>query len=175
MTNIEIIENSGKIKTIEDILENIDLISDLLREDVARIIASKGGYTDYDFEQYYSEAIRWTKIQLEKHHLKIYKRIFKCGNIKAALRLLLVRITSNVKNQFVTNRKGTVAYHKSLKKREMEENVMEKMNADDPLNLLLDQEMQILVKENDIQNLNKYKKEIAKIVKIKKNQMFFDF
>ena len=180
MTNIELIANSPKIKTIADILKNIDLITDVLKEDAMRIIKRKGGFTDNDWEQYYAEAAKWTKKQLNKHHLKFYQRIFKCGDIKAALRLLLVRIIANVKNQFDKNRKGTVAYWSAKTKETVKQNVTEKMQAADPLALLLDKEMQILAEEAKIENLKNYKEEIAKIAKIEKNennnfQLIFNF
>ena len=180
MTNIELIANSPKIKTIADILKNIDLITDVLKEDAMRIIKRKGGFTDNDWEQYYAEAAKWTKKQLNKHHLKFYQRIFKCGDIKAALRLLLVRIIANVKNQFDKNRKGTVAYWSAKTKETVKQNFTEKMQAADPLALLLDKEMQILSEEEKIENLKNYKEEIAKIAKIEKNennnfQLIFNF
>lgn len=170
MTNIELIANSSKIKKIEDILLNVDLVADLLMEDVIKIIKKNGGYIDFDINMYYAEAIKWTKIQLNKHHLKLYKRIFTCGNIKAALQLILVRIVANIKNQFDLHRKGTVAFYKSLKKQEIQEDIIKKMNTSDPLELLLDVEMQILVKEERLEYLKLYKKKLLEIVKIKKNE-----
>ena len=168
MTNIEIIAGSAKIKKIEDIFENLDLIFDLLKEDVGRIIAKAGGYIDSEFDTKYAEAIKWTKKQLSKHHLKLYQRIFKCGDIKAALRLLLVRIIANVKNQFDKNRKGTVAYWSAKTKETVKQNIIKKMNANDPLEILLDQEMQILAEEAQQKNLEKYKEELKQITRIEK-------
>ena len=168
MTNIELIANSPKIKTIADILKNIDLITDVLKEDAMRIIKRKGGFTDNDWEQYYAEAAKWTKKQLNKHHLKFYQRIFKCGDIKAALRLLLVRIIANVKNQFDKNRKGTVAYWSAKTKETVKQNIIKKMNANDPLEILLDQEMQILAEEAQQKNLEEYKEELKQITRIEK-------
>ena len=180
MTNIEIIAGSTKIKKVEDILVNIDLIADLLKEDSVRIIRSTGGFCDETFEEKYAEAIKWTKKQLNKHHLKLYQRIFKCDDIKAALRLLLVRITANIKNQFNLHRKGTVSYNKNLKKQQLKDDVIKNMNMDDPLEILLSEEMQILSEEVKIKNLKNYKEEIAKIAKIEKNennnfQLIFNF
>ena len=173
MTNIEIIAGSEKIKTVEDILKNIDLIADLVKEDVVRIIKKTGGFTDDTFEGKYAEAIKWTKKQLSKHHLKLYQRIFKCGDIKAALRLLLVRITANVKNQFCAKRKGTVAYWGLKKKATLNSELLEKMNANDPLQILLDKEMQILEFEFKQKNIEKYKNEIKEITKIDKVGNYF--
>ena len=170
MTNIEILAGSSKIKTVEDILKNLDLITDLLKEDVVRIIKKTGGFTDDTFEGKYAEAIKWTKKQLNKHHLKLYQRIFKCDDIKAALRLLLVRITNNTRNQFDTKRKNTVSYWSLRKTQNLHEKIIEKMQAEDPLEILLDKEMQILSKEAKIENLKEYKKELLKIAEIKKNE-----
>ena len=173
MTNIELIANSPKIKTIADILKNIDLIFDLLKEDSVRIIRSTGGFIDEAFEEKYAEAIKWTKKQLNKHHLKLYQRIFKCDDIKAALRLLLVRITANIKNQFDNKRKNTVAYCSAKVKETLKQNVVEKINAADPLQILLDAEMQILAEEDAEKNIEKYKNEIKEITKIDKVGNYF--
>ena len=170
MTNIEIIAGSQKIRKVEDILENIDLISDLLKEDVVRIIKKVDYFCDESFEEKYAEAILHTKKQLNKHHLRLYKRIFTCKNIKQALNLLLIRMANNVKNQFDKNRKGTVAYWSAKTKETVKQNVTEKMQAADPLALLLDKEMQILAEEAKIENLKEYKKELLKIAEIKKNE-----
>ena len=168
MTNIEIIAGSTKIKKVEDILVNIDLIADLVKEDSVRIIRSTGGFCDETFEEKYAEAIKWTKKQLNKHHLKLYQKIFQCGDIKVALQLLLVRITANVKNQFDAKRKNTVGYWNSKKKATLNSEVMEKINAADPLQILLDAEMQILAEEDAEKNIEKYKNEIKEITKIVK-------
>jgi len=170
MTNIEIIANSKKIKTVEDILKNIDLISDLIKEDVKRIIRSAGFFIDELFEEKYAAAIKWTKKQLDKHHLLLYQRIYKCKNIKQVLNLLLIRITNNVRNQFDSKRKGTVAYFNSQKKGIMNEEILEKMTAEDPLEILLDQEMQILTTEAKQESLTNYKNEIRKIMKVEKTK-----
>ena len=180
MSNIEIIASAPKIKKVEDILVNIDLISDLLKEDVVRIIKKVDYFCDESFEEKYAEAILHTKKQLNKHHLRLYKRIFTCKNIKQALNLLLIRMANNVKNQFDKNRKGTVAYWSAKTKETVKQNVSEKMQAADPLALLLDKEMQILSEEEKIENLKNYKEEIAKIAKIEKNennnfQLIFNF
>ena len=161
------------------VTKNLDLISDLLKEDVIRITKAAGGFCDESFEEKYAQAIEWTKKQLNKHHLKLYKRIFTCKSVKQALNFLLIRITNNVRNQFDAKRKNTVAYWSSKKKEELRQNVVEKMQLD-PLELLLDKEMQILVKEAKIKNLKNYKEEIAKIAKIEKNennnfQLIFNF
>jgi len=178
MTNIEIIANSKKIKTVEDILKNIDLISDLFKEDVVRIIKKAGGFIDDTFEEKYAAAIKWTIKQLNKHNLRLYKRIFTCKSVKEALKLLLIRITNNVRNQFCAERKGTVAYCSAKVKETLKQNVVEKMHLD-PLELLLDKEMQILAEKDARKNLKEYKNEIKEITKIKKVgnhfQLFFDF
>ena len=169
MTNIEIIAQSSKIKKIEDILENLDLILDLLKEDVIKIIKATGGFCDESFEEKYAQATRWTKKQLDKHHLRFYKRIYTCNTVKQALKLLLTRIVANTRNQFDNKRKNTVAYCSAKVKETLKQNVVEKMQLD-PLELLLDKEMQILSDQEKIENLKEYKKELLKIAEIKKNE-----
>ena len=168
MSNIEIIASAPKIKKVEDILVNIDLISDLLKEDVVRIIKKVDYFCDESFEEKYAEAILHTKKQLNKHHLRLYKRIFTCKNIKQALNLLLIRMANNVKNQFDKNRKGTVAYWNAKTKETVKQNIIKKMNANDPLEILLDQEMQILAEEAQQKNLEEYKEELKQITRIEK-------
>ena len=170
MTNIEIIASSKKIKTVEDILKNIDLIADLVKEDSVRIIRSTGGFCDETFEEKYAEAVKWTKKQLDKHHLLFYQRIYTCKNVKQAIKLLIARITNNVRNQFNSNRKDTVAYWSVREKDTFYENVLLEMNATDPLQILLDKEMQILAEEAQQKNLEEYKEELLKIAEIKKNE-----
>ena len=169
MTNIEIIAQSSKIKKIEDILENLDLIFDMLKEDVIKIIKATGGFCDESFEEKYAQATRWTKKQLDKHHLRLYKRIYTCNSVKQALKLLLTRIVANTRNQFDNKRKNTVAYCSAKVKETLKQNVVEKMQLD-PLELLLDKEMQILSDQEKIENLKEYKKELLKIAEIKKNE-----
>ena len=168
MTNIEIIAGSPKIKKIEDILQNLDIIADLLKEDVIRIIQKKGGYVDSEFESKYSKAKSWTETQLKKHHLTLYKRIYTCKNIKKVLEILLIRIVANTRNQFDSKRKNTVAYWSTKTKETVKQNIIKKMNANDPLEILLDQEMQILAEEAQQKNLEDYKEELKQITRIEK-------
>jgi len=170
MTNIEILANSSRIQKIEDIFYNLELIFDLLKEDVIRIIQKFGGYKDDLFEEKYAEAKIWTTKQLNKHHLKLYQRIYTCKSVKQAIKLLIARITNNVRNQFNSNRKDTVAYWSVREKDTFYENVLLEMNANDPLEILLDEEMQILLDEDKQENLTNYKNEIIKIMKVEKNK-----
>ena len=173
MTNIEILAGSEKIKKIEDILENLDLIFDMLKEDVIKIIKATGGFCDESFEEKYAQATRWTKKQLDKHHLRIFKRIYTCNSVKQALKLLLTRIVANTRNQFDNKRKNTVAYCSAKVKETLKQNVVEKINAADPLQILLDAEMQILAEEDAEKNIEKYKNEIKEITKIDKVGNYF--
>lgn len=64
-----ILSHCNKIKTIDDLLNLIDLILELAREDVYKIAKSKRIiFSDFDFT--YNEAIEILKSQLQKSHLK---------------------------------------------------------------------------------------------------------
>jgi hypothetical protein len=97
MKLIEIINHSGKIKTIYDVLNFLDSILELAREDVYKIAKSKRIiFSDFDFT--FSCAVEILKNQLKKKHLKAIDRFFKCENIDSAINWLIGRILNNMRN-----------------------------------------------------------------------------
>jgi hypothetical protein len=99
----EIIKKSKKIATISDIVNNIDFVTDLTKEDVLKLTKSKKIYfADFDFT--YSDAVEMLKKQIKKSHLKAIKRFIQFENIEKALKWLISRILNNSIN-ITTNRK----------------------------------------------------------------------
>ncbi len=103
MQLVEILSHNSKIKTIYDLINYIDLIIELVREDVLRISKSKQILFD-DFDFTYAYATKMLKSQLQKTHLQAIKRFFKFKNIKDALKWIVSRILNNAVN-ITTNKK----------------------------------------------------------------------
>ena len=99
----QIIKNCNKIVNVNDVLNNLDLISDIVKEDVFRITKSKGIFFA-DFEFTYANAVTILKNQLKKSHLKAIKRFIHCKNIENATSWLIQRIISNMRNISKNNR-----------------------------------------------------------------------
>ncbi len=99
----EIINYSHKIKTTYDLINNLDLISELVKEDVFKITKSKQiFFADFDFT--YADAVDMLRIQLQKSYLKGTKRFIQSKNIEEALKWLISRILNNSIN-ITTNKK----------------------------------------------------------------------
>lgn len=97
MKLIEIITHSGKIKTIYDLVNFLDPILELVKEDVFKIAKSKRiVFSDFDFT--FSCAVEILKNQLKKTHLKAIDRFFKCENIDNAINWLIERTLNNMRN-----------------------------------------------------------------------------
>ena len=92
-----ILSHCNKIKTIDDLLNLIDLILELAREDVYKIAKSKRIiFSDFDFT--YNEAIEILKSQLQKSHLKGISKFLKCENIDSAINWIIGRVLNNMRN-----------------------------------------------------------------------------
>lgn len=97
MQLVEILSHSNKIKTVDDLLDLLDLILELAREDVYKIAKSKRIiFSDFDFT--YNNAIEILKSQLQKSHLKGISKFLKCENINSAINWLIGRILNNMRN-----------------------------------------------------------------------------
>jgi len=92
-----LISNSGKFKNVEDLYLNIDLISDLIKEDIQKICASKSLFFS-DFEASFKVALSQTKYTLLKRNLRGVTRFFNCSNLKEALKWLQARLINNMLN-----------------------------------------------------------------------------
>jgi len=159
MTSIEILVQSGRFKTVEDILQNIDLVTDMLREDVAKTLA-KAGITATSLDDYYTEAVRKIRHNLErKRHLKGIKKLLSCQNVETGLKILLSKLRGYTHNHMLQHRKNSVAYYKKKYKNEVE--AMD--TTSDPFELLLQEEAE---KEEKNRRKQAKKEEIEKIAKM---------
>jgi len=104
MYTVEVIENSKKFGTVEDILTYFYPICDLLKDDVFKICKAKNIYLA-DFEASYAVAVQQTKLTLDKKYLKAIKKFYKCKNVKSAINFLIQRILNNMKNAGNTKHK----------------------------------------------------------------------
>lgn len=103
MQLIEVIRHSGKIKTVDDLLNNFNSITELARDDIYKIAKSKRIlFADFDFA--YGEGVKMLRSQLQKSHLKGIKRFLECENIDNAITWLIRRILANMRN-ITTNKK----------------------------------------------------------------------
>ena len=92
-----ILSHCNKIKTIDDLLNLLDLILELAREDVYKIAKSKRIiFSDFDFT--YNDAVEMLKSQLKKSHLKGIRRFINSENIANAVSWLIRRILANMRN-----------------------------------------------------------------------------
>lgn len=97
MQLIEILSNSNKIKSVDDLLNHFDLVVELAREDVLKIAKSKRLlFSDFDFA--YGDAVEMLKSQLQKSHLKGISRFLQCENISNAVSWLITRLLANMRN-----------------------------------------------------------------------------
>jgi hypothetical protein len=106
MQLVEILNNSNKIKNVDDLLNHFDSIVELAREDVSKIAKSKQIYfSDFDFA--YGDAVEMLRGQLKKSHLKGIGRFLQCENITYAVSWLITRLLANMRN-ITTNQRYTL-------------------------------------------------------------------
>ena len=103
MQLVEILGNSNKIKTVDDLLNNFNCIAELAREDVYRISKAKKIYF-YDFDFTYNDAVKILKNQLKKCYLNGISRFLNFNDISNAISWLITRIIANMRNT-TTNKK----------------------------------------------------------------------
>ena len=97
MQLVEILGNSNKIKTVDDLLNHFDLIIELARDDILKITKSKRLlFSDFDFT--FGEAIKILINQLQKKYLKGVQRFLRCQNIENAIKWIITRIIANMRN-----------------------------------------------------------------------------
>ena len=151
MNTVEIIKNSKKIKTVDDIIKNIDLLVDLMIDDVSKILQKNNIKSPQDFNDYYSEAAKKLKNSLQnKQYLKGVKRFFNCGDVEQALYLFLRKLTSNVRNEMSLKRGQSIAIQKKKLKHQVEY-----MDHSDPLDLIIAEEEQELQQQNQEQEIER--------------------
>ena len=103
MQLVEILGNSNKIKTVDDLLNNFNCIAELAREDVYRISKAKKIYF-YDFDFTYNDAVKILKNQLKKCYLNGISKFLNFNDISNAISWLITRIIANMRN-ITTNQK----------------------------------------------------------------------
>lgn len=93
----DILQNS-KIKSVNDLIANIDAVAELAKDDIARIAKAKKIYfTDFDFA--YKSGIEMLKNTLQKSKIpRAASKFLKCENIENAVKWLLARLLNNMKN-----------------------------------------------------------------------------
>lgn len=97
MKEFEFLLMSKKINNVKDLIDNIEAIIDVLKEDILRISKSKKLHF-YDFDFTYSTAVIVLNNQIKKKHLNGVKRFFKLENIEDKLNWLISRILNNMRN-----------------------------------------------------------------------------
>ena len=97
MNAIEILINNSKLRTVQNLVYNIDLVTDIIKDDVYKIAKSKRIYF-YDFDFAYSCSVEIIKKQLLKKHLQAIQRFFNFDNLENALKWLMSRILNNMRN-----------------------------------------------------------------------------
>jgi len=120
MTTPELLTQSGKFKTFDDILLNYSLIVDLAAEDVEKMLAQKGKIINEGFDEFYrAAAAKFSKTmqRLTKNNerLKGIQRILDfCTDdkIKNAIAKVVSRISGQTENELNPNRKNSLAWQK---------------------------------------------------------------
>jgi len=97
MKLVEILSHSNKLQTVDNLLNHLDLVFDLAKDDIYKIVKSKGlQFGDFDFT--YADAVEMLRCQLQKSHLKGISRFLECENIASAVSWLITRIVANMRN-----------------------------------------------------------------------------
>lgn len=97
-TLADILQNS-KIKNVNDLVENLDAIAELAKDDIARIARAKGKFfTDFDFA--FSSGLEMLKTTLGKTKIpkKTVAKFLKCENVENAANWLVARLLNNMLN-----------------------------------------------------------------------------
>lgn len=98
-TLVDVLKNSSKIKSVNDLVDNIDLIAELAKDDIARIARAKGKFfPDFDFA--FSSGLEMLKTTLGKTKIpkKTVAKFLKCENVENAANWLVARLLNNMLN-----------------------------------------------------------------------------
>ena len=101
-TLTDILQNS-KIKNVDDLIQNLNAVAELAREDVARIAKAQRLYFA-DFDSTYTTAVQMFENTIIKRHLEAIKRFIRCNNLENAVHWLIARLLNNMVN-ITTNQK----------------------------------------------------------------------
>ena len=97
MNAIEILINYSKLETVQNLVDNIDLVTDIIKDDVYKIAKSKRIYF-YDFDFTYGCSVEIIKEHLLKKHLQGIQRFFNFDNLENGLKWFISRILNNMRN-----------------------------------------------------------------------------
>lgn len=103
----EIIKSCSKIKTVDDLLANFDVIIELAKDDVQRIAQSKNLFF-FDFDFTYNDATKMLKRTIQKTHLRAVQKFLTCDNVDEAARWVCQRLLNNMRN--ITTNKNYKLY-----------------------------------------------------------------
>lgn len=144
-TLADILQNS-KIKNANDLVENLDAIAELAKDDIARIAkAKKIFFSDFDFA--YKSGIEMLKNTLQKSKIpRAAKKFLRCENIENAVKWLLARILNNMKNATTNPNYKTYCCPKIV---EMHESVASPKNEFEELEMELELSK---INKNEIKN-----------------------
>ncbi|MDY3201399.1 MAG: hypothetical protein RBQ84_10635 [Arcobacter sp.] len=132
MQLVEILSYNNKIKIVDDLLNHIDSVVELAKDDVYKIAKSKRlKFSDFDFT--YADAVRMLKNQLKKSNLKGINRFLKCKNIENAISWLIARILNNMRN-ISTNQKFKIYFAPTFG--QLHENIKSTYEYEEILNLI---------------------------------------
>jgi len=107
MTDIKIIANSPKYKTIDSIINDLSDNSVLLKENVRNILRSNGIISDH-FDDYFNAGFQKLQKSLNKRYLKGIRRVLSCENVENALKLIIQKLTSNTRNEMNPKRSNSI-------------------------------------------------------------------
>ncbi|MEA2019027.1 MAG: hypothetical protein U9N59_11320 [Campylobacterota bacterium] len=93
----DILKINNNIITVYDLMNNIDAIIEISRNDVSKIAKSKQIYFA-DFDTTYAIATKILKKQLQKNHLKSIKKFYASKNLSIACNWLVSRLLNNMRN-----------------------------------------------------------------------------
>lgn len=94
---INILNVCKKIDSTKALINSLEAVIELCREDIRKIAVSKGLYFA-DFDWAFKEGAAMTMATLKKNHLRTIQRVLKCNSIDEMTRILIQRIFANMRN-----------------------------------------------------------------------------
>ena len=106
MYGAEIIAQCGAIKTVNDVVQQIEKIVEILKDDIRRICKAKGyAHILNDFDFVFAKAAEETvktlkKVTAKGEKLKMVQEILDSGDISFAIKKIVERLVANSRNVF---------------------------------------------------------------------------
>lgn len=97
MTTPEMMIHLKSIETVDEVIQKLESMFDLVREDVYNVIRSRGWFFQ-DSDGIYSEACQMLAKTLAKRHLSAVKMFYQSKNAEMATRWMIRRIVANMRN-----------------------------------------------------------------------------